>query len=202
MKDELENFKITYGFRDCDVTFFSYGSRVYGTATDKSDYDFLAVVPANYKQITGEEFRYHDVNIHCYNEIDWQNQLHKHKIHCLEAYYLPDGICKKKFTFKLDKARLRCELSEKASHSFVKAKKKIDVEKDYYTGWKSLFHSLRILNFGIQIATLGEIKDYSAANSYWNDIIGDAHYEWQFYKTMYQPIYNELSSKFKKVAPK
>jgi hypothetical protein len=34
----------------------------------------------------------------------------------------------------------------KASNSFVKAKKKIEVERDYYVGWKSLFHSLRILD--------------------------------------------------------
>lgn len=200
--DGLEYFKATYGLRDQDVIFFPYGSRVYGTHSEKSDYDYMAVVPANRRADTGEEFRHGDVNIHIYNRRDWQDQLNRHKIHTLEAYFLPDSACPKEFRLALDLAILRHELSAKSSHSFVKAKKKIEVEKDFYIGWKSLFHSLRILIFGIQIAKQGKIEDYAAANHHWFEILHNPRYEWAYYKEKYQPIYNELATEFRKAAPK
>jgi len=198
----LDYFKASYGLRDEDVLLFPYGSRVYGTHSENSDYDYLAVIPAGRQADTGTEYRHDNYNIHMYNRIDWQNQLNDHKIHTLEAYFLPDGICKGSFQFKLDLNVLRHELSEKSSHSFVKAKKKIEVEKDYYIGWKSLFHSLRILTFAIQIARDGGIVDYGAANHYWTEIRDAQQYKWDYFKQKYQPEYNRLASEFKKLAPK
>lgn len=197
----LNNFKATYGLTDRDIIVFPYGSRVYGTCSDKSDYDYNVVVPDSCNAKTGTEVRHHNVNINAYSRSDWQQQLDIHKIHALEAYFLPDGECKRRFRFSLNLGTLRNEISQKASHSFVKAKKKIEVEKDFLIGWKSLFHSLRILNFGLQIATEGKI-DYSAANHFWFDIINEPHYDWLFFKQKYQPIYNELATEFRKVAPK
>jgi predicted nucleotidyltransferase len=200
--DDLAYFKATYGLRDEDVLLFPYGSRVYQTHKEDSDYDWLAIIPENRKANTGEEYRRNDLNIHMFNRRDFQKQLDLHKIHTLEAYFLPDGLCKKHFTFKLDKSQLRHEISQKSSHSFVKAKKKIEVEKDYYIGWKSLFHSLRILNFAIQIGEKGKIEDYSAANHFWFEIQQAQQYNWEYFKTKYQPIYNELATQFRLLCPK
>ena len=199
----LDHFKNQYGLSDQSFILLPYGSRVYGTASDKSDEDYMAVVlDRKCGTKTGEEYRHGNVNIHIYNRDDWQEQLHQHKIHTLEAYYLPDKLCKAHFQFKLDKTKLRHSLVEKASHSFVKAKKKIEVEKDYYVGWKSLFHSLRILTFGQQMAESGSITDYAAANHYWFEILNNPNYQWAYFKEKYQPIYNQLSTEFRKVAPK
>lgn len=191
----MKHFEEQYGLTNYILV--PYGSRVYGTNTDKSDYDYICIAQG---LMTGEEYRHNDVNIHLYNPIDFQIQLHDHKIHALESYYHPDNQCKK-FDFSLDLSKLRHELAQKASHSFVKAKKKIEVEKDFYIGWKSLFHSLRILTFGKSIATTGKI-DFSEANGYWYDILNAQQYNWPYFKEVYQPIYNNLSSEFKKVAPK
>jgi hypothetical protein len=196
-----EYFKSTYGLNDKDFVMFPYGSRVYGTHSDKSDYDYNTVVSDNCSIKTGTEVRHHDINITVYSKSDWQQQLDNHKIHSMEAFYNPDGECRRRFNFSLNLGKLRNELSQKASHSFVKAKKKIEVERDFLVGWKSLFHSLRILNFGLQIATTEKI-DFSAANHFWFDIIGEPHYDWPFFKQKYQPIYNELATEFRKVAPK
>lgn len=198
----IEYFKARYGLRDQSVLIFPYGSRVYGTAKADSDHDYNAVILDKRNIETGEEYRHGDTNVHMYTKNDWQHQLNEHKIHTLEAYYLPDGICRNHFNFDLDLPRLRATLSEKASHSFVKAKKKIEKERDFYIGWKSLFHSLRILTFGAQIAEMGRITDYSAANHFWTEILTEPHYEWEWYKDKYQPVYNELATKFRKVAPK
>lgn len=196
---DLSHFKATYNLSDFAVV--PYGSRVYGTHKEDSDYDYMAIVKDGEAE-TGSEYRHHDINIHIYTRSDYQSQLNDHKIHTLEGYFLPDGIVAGMFKFKLDPVKLRHELSEKASNSFVKAKKKIEKEKDYYIGWKSLFHSLRILTFGIQMGGEGKISDYSAANHYWFEILGVQQYNWAYFKEKYQPEYNRLASEFRKLAPK
>jgi predicted nucleotidyltransferase len=177
-----------------------YGSRVYGTTGPNSDEDYMGIILLP-RSCTGEEYRHNDLNVHLYNKVDFQKQLDIHKIHTLEAWYLPDSPCHKHFKFQLNLHVLRESISEKANHSFVKAKKKIEIEKDYYIGQKSLFHSLRILTFGIHIARDGKI-DFGAANQYWRDIIESGQYNWEYYKNKYQPIYNSLATEFRKLAPK
>lgn len=206
MSDEnltpVEYFRARYGFRESDVQLVPYGSRVYGTHKEESDWDYIGIIPAKRFTDTGTEFRYGELNVHMINEHDFQRQLNLHKIHCLEAYFLPEAKLTNKFKFTLDLPLLRTSLSEKASHSFVKAKKKIDKEHDYYVGWKSLFHSLRILKFAIQIASKGKIVDYAEANPIWFEIRDAQRYTWDYFKEKYQPVYNELASEFKKLAPK
>jgi len=198
---DIEYFLATYGFRPQDVILVPYGSRVYGTATASSDYDYIAIIPANRFADTGTEFRKADTNIHMYNKVDFQKQLIRHKIHALEAYFHPDKLCTQ-FKWELNPGVLREEIASKASHSFVKAKKKIEKEHDYYIGFKSLFHSLRILIFGTQVAQHKAIVDYGAANYLWKEIIEANQYNWEYFKEKYQPVYNELASEFRKVAPK
>ncbi|MNR15785.1 hypothetical protein D3C85_1323410 [compost metagenome] len=78
------------------------------------------------------------------------------------------------------------------------------MEKDYnpYIAKKSLFHSFRILKYGIQIAKYGRIFDYTEANYLWEEINSFETNDWEFFKTKYQPVYNELKSQFKLEAPK
>ncbi len=194
------SFLTTYRLKRQDVLFVPYGSRVYGTASKDSDEDYIVIVPNSHK--TGEEYWKDNVNVHIFNKRDFQEQLNNHKIHALEAYFLPYSGVDKQFSFALDLSKLRSEISAKASNSFVKAKKKLEVEKDYYLGWKSLFHSLRILVFGKQIASEGKFSNYSAANRYWLEIRDAQQYNWQYFKDMYQPVYNNLATEFRKVAPK
>lgn len=198
----VDQFLTRHGLTAKDTVLVPYGSRVYGTHSDKSDHDFMAIVPAHAAIVTGFEFRHDNVNVHVYKPEDWQQQLLAHKIHTLEAYFHPDKQIKARYKFKLNLGTLRSELSAKASHSFVKAKKKIEVEKDYHTGWKSLFHSLRILTFGKQIADHGSIVDFGAANHHWFDRLNNPSYDWGYFKNKYQPIYNDLATEFRKVAPK
>ena len=197
----FDQFKNKYKLNGGGVLLFPFGSRVYGTHSEQSDYDFMAVGPKGHDLKTGEGLRSKDLNVHVYTPDDFQDQLNAHKIHTLEAYFLPDGRCKKEFKWKLDLKTLRHELSAKASNSWVKAKKKMEVEKDLALGRKSLFHALRILNFGIQISRDGKITDYSAANPHWEAIKGEFD-SWPEYQSKYQPVYNTLASEFREVAPK
>lgn len=196
----LNHFKNSFGLDEQDFLLFPYGSQVYLTATEKSDHDFLAIILEKDCE-TGTEYQNDKINIQIYSKEDFSDQLKRHKVKALEVYYNKSCNCSLHFPFKLDRSILRESIVEKASHAFVKAKKKIDVEKDFYIGWKSLFHSLRILTFGIQIAKTEQIE-FSSANNFWREIIENPQYNWQYYKERYQPIYNELATEFRKVAPK
>jgi len=204
-----EQFLAAHGLTARNTLVMPYGSRVYGTAKPDSDYDFIAVVPNGTGIADGTEYKNGLLNVHIECRDVFQQHLNEHKVKALECWYMPhhsmpnEGVMHvgANFKFKLDVTTLRHEFSSKASNSFVKAKKKIEKEKDYYIGWKSLFHSLRILNFGIQIARDGRI-DFTAANDHWFDILNANQYDWAYFKEKYQPIYNELATEFRKLAPK
>jgi predicted nucleotidyltransferase len=181
---------------------FIYGSRVYGTATYSSDYDLVVISD---QARDGHEIRNGDLNIHLYTPVKFQENLTLHKVVAVECYHAPD--CYKygnveRFRWVVDKATLRREFSEKASNSWVKGKKKLDVEGDFYIGRKSIFHSLRIIKFGIQLAMTGRITDFGAANDLYQEIVQSPEENWAFFKEKYQPLYNELSSEFRRLAPK
>jgi predicted nucleotidyltransferase len=183
------------------VAVYCYGSRVYGNYNAHSDYDFIVVT----KNKPNEQYSDNLININFYTPEEHQARLDEHEISALECLFLaPEFVWfeKTKFKFKLDLNKLRHALSAKSSNSWVKAKKKLTVEKDYdfNVGRKSLFHSMRIITFGIQIATDGKITNYSASNDLYSEIMDC--YTWDEMFEEYKVEYNNLCSAFRKVAPK
>jgi hypothetical protein len=87
-------------------------------------------------------------------------------------------------------------------NSWVKASKKLTVENELYKAKKSLFHSFRIMMFGIQIAKFGKIVDYKEANGIWDEIKGIEATNWLHYYDKYKKMWNATKSAFKVVAPK
>lgn len=182
------------------LNIYNYGSRVYKTNSEKSDYDYIIVVKkVNYSQLNDN-----NINISFYSVDNFNDKLINHDIDALECFYLKDVVKESiKFDFKLDLRKLRKSISSKASNSYVKAKKKLTLEKDYneYIGKKSLFHSLRILSFGIQISKFNNIEDYSSMNYLYNDIVNSLD-DWNTLNSKYKKIYNSLSTEFRLLAPK
>lgn len=176
---------------------FQYGSKVYGTNTENSDDDFIVVVKSE------EELEYgvhnDEENITVYSEKTFKRLIEEHDIAVLECIFSKETD----FVFQLNLEKLRRSISSVASNSFVKCKKKLIEGKDYnpYIGKKSLFHSLRILDFGIQIAKYGKIIDFSSSNRHFWDIMNIKSNDWEVFKEKYQPIANALKTEFKKLAP-
>lgn len=166
---------------------FPYGSKVYHTPNPNSDTDWV--------YITQDKFDGDNV----YTHEEFQERLNKHDIMALECYFLK-MFPKQEFKLDIVLANLRRSISGTSSNSFVKAKKKIN-QGDYYLGYKSLFHSLRILDFGYQIATTGNIYNYQSSSHHFWTIYNSNETSWDYFKPIYQPIYNSLATSFKKVAP-
>jgi len=184
------------------VAIYPYGSRVYGTAVADSDEDFITVLkrmPERHEILDRDGFSFvlHDPTT-------FQRGIWAHEPYALECYFLDPSLKLKDrvWDFKLEKRVIRESFSQKASHSFVKAKKKFEVEGDFKRGKKSLFHSLRIMTFGCQIAEHGKITDYQAANDWWWEMWTNPSNKWMDYQSTYRPIYNGLCTRFRELCPK
>ncbi|MCZ2224805.1 MAG: nucleotidyltransferase domain-containing protein [Chitinophagales bacterium] len=195
--------------KDSIINIYSYGSRVYETNHDKSDYDFIIVMDEN--SIDQDSMASSDKNINCiiYKESSWIKLIKEHKIFALECIFLPEDKIlqhKKDYSsyFTLNLSVHRKYISEKVSNSWVKGKKKFEVEKDrdIYIGKKSLFHSLRIIDFAIQICKYGKIIDFTSSNKLWKEIYNNASENWNDYHKLYHGYFNSQMTEFRKLAPK
>lgn len=181
------------------LNIYEYGSRVYGTANENSDYDFVVVVKD--EVYTTDHYSKENYEFNIYSKSQWIKMAEENDVIFCECFFLPNKI-KEEFVpeFKVDVPKLRASFSHVASNSFVKCKKKLTVEKDYvpYIGKKSLWHSFRILMFGIQILSKGKIYDYSEANYLYKEIVKNDCNDWEYYKEKYQGLYNSYKSEFRK----
>jgi len=176
------------------VALVLYGSRVYGTATERSDYDYLVVTDsASLVNDIESEIGIHNlqdsnVEVTIVSSTLFASMLAKCEIRAIETIFTPkhcvpigyDWIQQKRQDFaeilEIDRAetvnRIRSAFSKVSSNSEVKARKKI-VDREYMIALKSLFHSIRILMFGIQIGEYHEIRDFEVANECWDEIQKD-----------------------------
>lgn len=222
----MKKINILYGDLVCQyaICTFPYGSRVYGTGSQKSDFDFIYIVDDQFVEELDEQYvfhsdfdnvnkvytdHFHEINISIYGKTKFQQMCDDHHISALECIFLPDNLIKYhiadyKFKFELNLQQLRKSISEKASHSWVKAKKKFEIEDDrnIYVGKKSLFHSMRIIDFGTQIAKTGKIENYQSCVGLWNEIKNNLSESWKDYESFYKTKHNEMMSEFRKLAPK
>lgn len=186
------------------IGIYQYGSFVYGTNHEKSDKDLIVILnDINQSLEKIEELRKnYDVNI--YSKNDFEKMIKEHEISALECLFLEDKFILKyhQWNFELDLPTLRNSVSQKSSNSWVKAKKKFIVEKDYapYIGQKSAWHAIRMLDFGTQIAKYGMIKNYATQNEILPEIL--KLNTWEEIDNKFRVTYNETASIFRQFAPK
>lgn len=180
-----------------------FGSATYGTQTEKSDYDFVAIVDMDDGYI---QFESPDVDIHIMSKHHYLSKLESHDIMALEVHFNPNQLKKYAVDFTINKVKLRHKISAVVSNSWVKAKKKVNLEnEDTYVGIKSCFHAIRIARMGTLIAN--DEKDIFPQSNVvlWNNILQDANnsnYDWDTLNTIYKPLLNVALSEFRKVATK
>lgn len=182
---------------------YIFGSRVYGTSNQDSDWDVIMV--AN-NSVESTEIRRGLFNIHVYTPDKFKSDLDWHRINNLECIFAPDWAKLKesidyKSSFKLNPSKLRHATSHISSNSWVKCKKKLELTDEYHTGVKSLFHSLRIPMFSTQIMQHDRIVDFSCANFIW-DKIRVKRWTWDELDSEFRELRNEVLTEFRKVTTK
>ena len=180
---------------------YVFGSRVYGTSGYSSDWDFIMI--AN-NAVSNQEIRSGDFNIHVIVPDEFEKMLKAHHPGAIECFYAPQEFRLLEtitFNFKISIPSLRHSFSHVSSNSWVKCKKKLE-QNDYYIGVKSLFHSLRIPMFGIQIAKEGYISDFSCANKIYDIIFSRNDWPWEELDEKFRPLKNQILTDFRKVTQK
>lgn len=176
---------------------FEFGSTIYGTDNKKSDVDYNYVVKSDAPLKYSIEKP--DISISVYDEQTFIQMIKDHHIQALECIFSQQDHPYMQY-YELDKTKLRHAISSVASNSFGKAFKKM-MQGDLYIGQKSLFHSLRIIMFGIQIAKHGKIIDFEEANPLYHAIMSSISTGSEDYKIVFKPIHNALMTEFRKLAP-
>ncbi len=176
---------------------YMFGSRIYGTAREDSDYDFILVGSA---QIARDEKKSKRLNVHIHTTDVFKEDLYKHDIHNLECFYAPDSAIlqlKEPFSdFKIVPNRLKKSVLAESYSSWNKARMSIR-DGNSYRGVKSLWHSLRMLMFAQDILENGRITHWDIANPIWNELKDCDEYEWSYYKEKYFQLKVQLEERLK-----
>lgn len=180
---------------------YMFGSHVYGTATEKSDEDFIVITVDDKLFQSGINLKGDDGDFNFYSREAWEKMCIANHINCLEIDSLPPEFRIKeeqKFDFDIDLVHLRKSISATVSNSWSKCHKKLVVEKDYdpVSAKKSLWQCFRICEMGIQVAKIGHITDYTAMNFLFDEIMNSPN-DWEFLKANYQESRNSQLSIFR-----
>ena len=154
------------------LNIYPYGSQVYGTANVDSDHDYIIVMKSAFldsgsfkdNAISNEDKSIQGV---LYSRGGFQDAINNYEIGALECIFLSeDQVIQRKWPFKLNKLvhkDMSKNIIKKASSNYHIAKHQY-ADEDFERAKKGVFHALRILDFGIQIAEKGRIYDFSHAN--------------------------------------
>jgi hypothetical protein len=185
------------------IAIYSYGSRVYGTASETSDHDYIIVTKGAFlksgafKQnaISSEDRKIQGV---LYSRSGFIDALNNYEIGALECLFLdPSVVVLSKWPFKLqkwDEKEMSSKIIQKASASWHIGSQQ---SKDGFKAIakKGIFHALRILMFGVQLKENKKIVDYAEANELKKEF--DKLPEDMFDDRMYLSLRDELMTKLK-----
>jgi hypothetical protein len=192
--------------------FIIWGSRLYGCHRKESDHDFQLIVPDNVvaeiKSNISHGWNARCGDVHLHSETEYLQSLADFKPWAIETHMAPNlyrtiGKTELKTVTPLDKKKLRDEFARTASNSYVKCKKKLIIDNDFnpLIAKKSMFHSLRLLDYAWQIAHTGHIRDWGSMNNHLRNLIALPN-DWKAIEAEYKPIYNQLASALREACPK
>lgn len=176
---------------------YGYGSRIYGTNRNDSDYDLIIVASCmnQHTEIFDGKFNVHVLTKDCFYD-----KLFQYKMVQLECIFAPqDAIIKNdmKFNFVISDNKLKNSVLSQSHNSWINGKIKLK-DCDILRGQKSIFHSLRMLDFAKQILTKRNIYDFTSMNWLWTEIEEKGESEWDYYKKKYLPLKMEMEQNIKK----
>ena len=196
--------KSEYQLSTTIIGLIPFGSITYGTITETSDRDMVVIV--DHPTDLYIQYETNELDLHIMSLDTFRTRLYSHDILALEVYYNTSPIIAlEHIDFVVDKVKLRHTISAVVSNSWVKAKKKVMLSnEDNWLGYKSLFHSIRILDFGIQLASEGKISDYKRHQPTWDKIMSMVDDNTSMHDMMqhFKPSHNKNATYFRELAPK
>jgi len=195
---------------------YVYGSKLWGTNNENSDSDYAVVLSDTASVWKFYEKQYvqsesEDVDIHIMSESYYKNLVIECDEFGLSLFVQEYPLIKYETGIEykdLSLQNLRKSFSSKANNSYVKAKKKL-IDGEINIAYKSMYHSLRILDLGKDIATAikeeGKIYDltsYGENIEYIADLFEQQYGNWDYIHKICKPLFNAYATEFRKMAPK
>lgn len=200
----VEHIISELGIEEEILAIFPYGSRVYGTASEFSDHDYIIVAKSsllNSGSFKNNAVSNKDYTIQgtLYSKAGFIDAINNYDLPAMECLSLPeDSVILKKWPFKVqkwDETELVKKIIQKASASRHIA------DKQAKTGYRDrakrgMYHALRILMFGKQLKEHHKIIDFSESNDLYHKMmsIDDDDFDT---RDFYQ-LFDDLSSELKK----
>lgn len=159
IKDILNASKLHPSKLKCVLPF---GSRVYGTSSDLSDWDYVVI--ANTPD-TNKEIKFSNLNLHIMTYEQFSLHLREHRSFAVECFFSPTQLRLLelvRFSWTPNRDSLIHQFTHISNISWNSFEKKLD--EDYYKAIKDIFHSIRVPLFGVQILTTGKIENFSESN--------------------------------------
>jgi hypothetical protein len=159
------------------LNIYAYGSRIYGTADEKSDSDYIIVTKSS--MLKSGAFKQNAISNQSrtiqgvlYSRGGFQDAINNYDISALECMSLEEGnIIQNKWPFKIqkwDNREMAKKIIQKVSASWHIAD--LQAKDDWkYQAKKGIFHALRILHFGLQLKEHQRIVDFECCNYIWED---------------------------------
>ena len=194
--DEVLNIMSVNGYNDTDVlNVYVAGSRLYGNITDVSDHDYVIIVCAYSNNNDNHNIRHNNVDLTVISVEDMNRVLSEHNVQRLINIFTPSEFILRSeitFTFVLDCGRLRSAVSEISNKCMHHAKRSWH-EGDHYKSKKHLVHSIRYVEFAIQIVQHGTIIDMTVSNPHSTEIMAeDNTLGWKYFHDKYGTIAKNL----------
>lgn len=193
--------------------FVLWGSHLYGSHRPDSDHDFQLIIPdarvEEVRVMLSRNWNARRGDVHLHSETEYEIAFNEYKPWAVETFFAPPlfyTVGDSSFAMRrgtLNKKLLRDEFARTASNSYVKCKKKLIVHDDFnpLIAKKSMFHSLRLLDYAWQIAKTGSIKDWESCNRHFSNMLKLPN-DWKTIEAEYKPVYNQLASALREACPK
>lgn len=184
------------------LAIYPYGSKVYGTADEFSDTDYIIVTKG--AMLKSGAFKQNAISNRTrtlqgvlYSRSGFQDAINNYDISALECLSLPeDKVILSKWPFKVnrwyDKEMVKKIITKASNSWFIADQQAIDGFRD--RAKKGVFHAIRILNFGLQLKEHRKIVDYSCCNELWETFkyIPDEEFDTRNYIFIRDQLMDEL----------
>jgi len=180
---DLRGLVHALGLRDSDIlNVYLNGSRIFGTWTEKSDWDFTVIVTNTCKDIA-ERWSEDMIDANIFSEKRFMQLIQEHDMRALICVFLPARYvwkCTIDFgkNFHLDSNSLRAPVSSTSNKAYACGKIQIEKEGDIRKGKKNIVQAMRYALFGIQMLEHGRIVDYERATDFHKQIFDDPSCDW------------------------
>lgn len=184
---------------------YQTGSRVYQCFTEDSDHDFVVVLGTkiNVDEIVDDEKT--KISLHFIDEVSFSKKIQEYDAVYLQILFLQKNfvlrenqqMMKIKKQWKLYSSSLESSICNVVDFTLTKSQRYYETSK--YVSLKNIIHSIRYLQFGIQIAQYRRIIDYTSANKYFNEIFKLDYKKWEEYYSHYEKVLEGLKNDLKKI---